>query len=81
MMTSARRMDELELEAQSWDREPDVQYPERRFKDDDGNVTVWPAYTEPGRLKLPYQKNGKLVKPPYPVQVAVALWGKEKYEK
>lgn len=76
------RMDELEMETQSWDREPDIQYPERRItNEDDGSVTIYPARTEQGPLKLPYQKDGKLVKPSYSVRVAQALWGKEKYAK
>lgn len=74
------RMDELDMETQSWDREPDVQYPEHRTTNEDGTVTVWQARSERGGLKVPYQKNGKLVKPPYPVQMAIALWGKDRYE-
>jgi hypothetical protein len=74
------RLDELELETQSWDREPDIEYPARVVKDKDGNETHYPARTEQGPLKLPYQKDGRLVKPSYPVRVAIALWGQEKYE-
>lgn len=67
----AERFFALELEVESWDREPDVV-----LKQADGSTT-----TRPGPLKRPYRKNGTLVKPQYAVQVAVALWGKERYEK
>jgi hypothetical protein len=60
------RLNELELETESWDREPDVTIGEDKVR---------------GPLKIPYRKGGKLIKPAYPVQVAIALWGKEKYEK
>lgn len=61
----AERLAELELETESWDHEDDVTL---------ANGTVLP-----GGLKRPYRKNGKLVKPAYPVRVAIALWGEEKY--
>ena len=61
----AERMAELELETESWDHEDDVTL---------SNGTV-----VPGALKRPYRKNGKLIKPAYPVRVAIALWGEEKY--
>jgi hypothetical protein len=76
------RMNELDLESESWDREPDITTPERRIKDEDGHeIIIIPSETRPGSLKIPYRKNGKLIKPSYPVQVAIALWGKEKYER
>src|SRR6185312_9916075 len=66
-------LNKLELETESWDREPDIEIPERRLKDKDGNETdVLPAQTIRGALKTPYRKNGKLITPSYPVQVAVA---------
>src|SRR6185312_10218487 len=52
-------LNKLELETESWDREPDIEIPERRLKD----------------------KDGKLITPSYPVQVAVALFGEEKYKR
>ena len=61
----AERMAELELETESWDREPDTKIGDR---------------TVPGALKRPYRKNGKLVKPSYAVRVAVALWGEQTYK-
>jgi hypothetical protein len=72
------RMDELEMESETWAREDDI--PERRIKDKDGNETVIPA--RQGALKLPYRDiHGKLIKPSYPVRVAIALWGKAKYDR
>lgn len=59
------RMNELELESETWDREPDIVMP-------DGTA-------RPGPLKVPYRRGGKLIKPSYPVRVAVALWGEERY--
>ena len=61
----AERLAEVELETESWDHEPEV--------------TLQNGTTVPGRLKVPYRKNGKLVKPGYPVRVAVALWGEDRY--
>ena len=61
----AERLAELDLETEGWDREPDV--------------TLENGLTVPGRLKMPYRKGGKLIKPSYPVRVAVALWGEERY--
>lgn len=63
-------MDQLEFDSQSWDREDDVEITRA-----DGST-----YTIPGNLKMPYQENGQLVKPSYAVQVAIALWGQEKYD-
>lgn len=76
------RLNELELEVETWDHHPDVEIPERRLKDKDGNETaVYPARTESGLLITPHRKNGKPIKPSYQVRVAIALWGKEKYER
>jgi len=61
----AERLAELDIETESWDRNPDITL-------DNGTVL-------PGPLKRPYRKNGKLVKPSYAVRVAIALWGEEKY--
>jgi hypothetical protein len=73
------RLDALELEAETWDREDPIEYPERIVRDEHGSETHYPARTEPGALKLPYRKDGQLIEPGYPVQVAIALWGEEKY--
>lgn len=67
----ADRMFALELETESWDRDDPI-----TVKLPDGSET-----TRPGLLKRPYRKGGQLVKPSYAVQVAIALWGKAKYEK
>lgn len=63
----AERLNELELETESWDREDPIV-----LKD---------GKTVPGLLKRPYRKGNKLIKPSYPVRVAIALWGEEKYQK
>lgn len=66
------KMDALELETEGWQREPDVM-----VKLPDGTFQ-----TRPGPLKLPYRdKDGKQIKPSYPVRVAVALWGQAKYDR
>lgn len=62
----AERMNELDLEAETWDREEDITISDT---------------TRPGPLKRPYRKNGKLIKPSYAVRVAVALWGQEVYDR
>jgi hypothetical protein len=78
------RMDALDLATESWDREPDIHIPERHIKDGE-ELVVFPAQTRPGPLKIPYRKTVgdkvELIKPSYPVQVAIALWGNAKYEK
>lgn len=76
------RLNELDLETETWDHEPDIPIPERRLKDKDGNETdVLPARTVRGALKVPYRKDGKLIKPAYPVQVATAVLGEETYKR
>ena len=60
------RMNAVELETETWDREPDI---------------VLGDTTRPGPLKRPYRKGGKLVTPGYAVRVAIALWGEAKYQK
>lgn len=74
-------LDALELEAETWDREDPIEYPERTIRDENGSETHYPARTEPGQLKLPYRKDGVLITPSYPVQVAIALWGQERYDR
>lgn len=69
------RWEQLQFELESCDREPDITIPEQKL--DDG--TVMPARTFPGDLIMPYRKNGELIKPPYAVQLAKALWGEEGY--
>ena len=75
------RLNELEFEAQQWDRDDDVVIPDTRITHPDGSVEIVPGFTRKGDLKLPYQKDGKLVRPPYPVQLAIALWGEDKYNR
>jgi hypothetical protein len=61
------RMDDLDLETESWERHPDRTL-------DDGTII-------PGQLKIPYRKNGKPVRPTSSKRVGIALWGKEKYDR
>lgn len=81
------RMDELELETETWDHEDDIVIPARTIKKScpkcgDGlEEIVEPARTVQGGLKIPYRKGGKLIKPSYPVRVAIALFGEDKYKK
>lgn len=75
------RMDQLELDTESWMHEDDIVIPARTIKDANGvEVVVEPMRTVEGGLKMPYRdKDGVLIKPSYPVKVAIALWGEEKY--
>lgn len=70
------RWDELQFEMEGWDREDDIIIPERTLEDG----SVIPGATIPGDFKTPYRINGELLKPPYSVRLAIALWGKEGYE-
>ncbi len=74
--------EELLVEVESYDREPDIVIPEQKLRDPDtGHETgvVLPAETQRGALKRPYRKDGKLVKPPHSVRVVQAVLGPEKY--
>jgi hypothetical protein len=76
------RMDELDIETETWDHEDDIVVPARTIKKPDGTEEVIePMRTMKGGLKIPYRKGGVLIKPPYPVQVAIALWGELRYQK
>ena len=75
--------EELLVEVESYDREPDIYIPEQRLKDPNtGQETgvVLPADTQQGALKRPYRKDGVLVKPPHSVRVVQAVLGPEKYK-
>jgi hypothetical protein len=73
------RMDELEMETESWDYEDDIVIPARTIRHPDGRVETIASQTMKGGLKMPYRKDGQLVRPSYPVRVAVALWGEDRY--
>lgn len=77
------RMDKLEMETETWQHENDIVIPARTITKSDGSVEiVEPMRTVQGGLKLPYRdKDGVLIKPSYPVRVATALWGEEKYKR
>lgn len=72
------RYEELQFELEKCDREPDVEVPEQTVVID-GKATTVAAYTLPGDFKRPYRINGELLKPPYNVRLAVALFGEEGY--
>lgn len=69
------RWEELQFELENCDREPDIEIPEHKL--DDG--TVVPAATLPGDVKTPYRIGGALLKPPYNVRLAKALFGDKGY--
>lgn len=73
------RWEELRFEIESCDREPDIELPERTVTDAEGNTTTLPASTIPGEILTPYRKNGELIKPPYNVRLAIALFGEDGY--
>jgi len=76
------KMDELEMKTETWQHEDDIVIPGRTIKYPDGRVEVIEPQTVKGGLKIPYRdKDGVLIKPSYPVQVAVALWGQERYDR
>jgi hypothetical protein len=64
-------VDEVDLEFQQCDREPDVE-----ITRPDGST-----YTLPGNVKLPYRKDGVLMKPSYAVRIAQAILGEEAYKR
>lgn len=65
------------------DRWPDTEVPERTIKqtDADGTVTetTVKAHTVRGDFMTPYQKDGKLIEPPYNIAIAQLLLG-DRYE-
>jgi hypothetical protein len=73
------RFEDLQFLLEGCDREPDTEIAERVVTDSDGNVTTLPAQTLPGDYKTPYRINGELLKPPYAVRLAKALFGEEGY--
>lgn len=69
------RFDELQFELEQCDKEPDIEIPEQVLEDG----TKIPARTLPGEPLTPYRKNGELLKPPYAVRLAIALFGEDGY--
>ncbi len=68
--------DELLFEVDTtYDREPDLLIPEQKLS----SGIVLPAETKQGDLKVPYRKEGELVRPPYSVRVVQAALGPELY--
>lgn len=74
------RWEDLQFELEKCDRHPDTEVPERTFTDEDGHVTTLPAATIKGDFMTPYRINGELLKPPYNVRLAIALFGPEGYK-
>ena len=69
------RWDELLFLLEQCDRDEDLVVP--GYKREDG--TEVPERVIPGELKTPYRINGELLKPPYAVRVAKALFGEDGY--
>lgn len=72
------RYEELQFLVKKCDREDDVEVPEQTVTVD-GKTTTVPAYTIPGEYKRPLQVGGELLKPPYAVRLAIALFGEDGY--
>src|SRR5262249_25412319 len=74
------RWEDLQYEVEKCQREPDVELPERTITDRDGNATTLPATTVQGDFLTPYRwSDGTLMKPPYNVKLAIALFGEDGY--
>lgn len=69
------RWEELQFDLEQCDREPDLEVPAQTLPDG----TTLAARTLKGDLISPYRKNGELLKPPYNVRLAKALFGDEGY--
>jgi hypothetical protein len=68
--------EELMFEVEeTYDREDDTYIPEQKL---DSGV-VLPAVTRRGDLKLPYRKDGELVKPPHSVRIVQVALGDDAY--
>jgi len=75
--------EDLLVEVKTYDRDPDIDFPEQRLIDGDGNETgmVIPARTERGEIIRPYEKGGVRVRPAYSIRVAKIALGEEQYTK
>lgn len=69
------RWEELQFELENCDREDDIVIPEHKLEDG----TTVPSSTLPGEVKTPYRIDGQLLKPPYNVRLAKALFGEDGY--
>lgn len=69
------RWEELQFQLEQCDREDDIVIPERTLEDG----TFIPARVIPGEVIVPHRINGELLKPPYNVRLAIALFGEEGY--
>ena len=75
--------EDLLVEVKTYDREPDIDFPEQRLVDENGKETgvVLPARTERGEIIRPYEKDGVRVRPAYSIRVATIALGEEQYKK
>lgn len=71
------RWEALQFDLESCDRDESIELPEQKLEDG----TVIPPRTIKGDILTPYRKNGELLKPPYNVRLAIALFGEEGYRK
>lgn len=62
-----KRFDEVRMKFEDCDREPDIDLP--------GGGRVKGEYLDPRR------RDGKLVDPPYEVELAIAIWGEDGYKR
>jgi hypothetical protein len=67
--------EELMFEVESYDREPDLYIPEQTLS----SGVILPAETKRGGIKLPYRKDGELIRPPHSVKVVQAALGEKQY--
>jgi hypothetical protein len=86
-MLDDERLDEYEQllfeRDTTYDREPDIYYPEQKLQDDQGKFTgaVLPAETKRGPLKVPYRINGERLKPGWSIRVVQAALGEVEYKR
>ncbi|MBO0676782.1 hypothetical protein JRC04_04820 [Mycolicibacterium sp. S2-37] len=70
------RWEQLQFDLEQCDREDDFVIPSQTLEDG----TVIPERTIPGDIITPHRLDGQLLKPPYNVRLAIALFGEEGYE-
>lgn len=70
------RWEELQFALEKCDREPDIEIPADSTLEDGSAI---PAQSIKGNVITPYRVNGELLKPPYNVRLAKALFGEEGY--
>lgn len=73
------RWEQLQFELEQCDHHPDAEIAESTVTDSGGKTGTIPAYTIPGDIMIPHRIDGELLKPPYNVRLAIALWGEDGY--